>query len=544
MIENQKRNEMSQEPGCRGAEDRELGEMIAKVVFKPPEPFANVNTPEPPFPVESFPGELGEFVRATAASLEVPAAMVGTGVLGVLAVSLQRKVCLRIKPGEQGWREHLCLYTYMIAKPSERKSATISAVTRPIYKYEEAVNEKLKPEISDYKKKKDFMERKIKRLEGKACNDEIDYTEVQKVQREMESLKVVRKLRLHTSDVTPERLAELLAEQGERMAIISAEGGNIGNMLGRYSSNPNNEIYQKAFCGDPSNVDRVGKESIDLKEPTLSMVMAIQPYLAVRMETDEELKSCGFTDRALYTMPDSLVGTRDARNAPDMPDYLIAWYDSLIQSFLSWDTGGEILEAEMDEKAKIFFYDCWKEYEVGQRRELEWVEGFAGKLSGVQGRIATLLHFAKHGREAMDLPISRATVAAAKDLSDYYLAENQRVQHMAFGDEGIKRIEYVMRRIRESGEAYLKRSEIQTLCRGAIKRSNQLDAPLEALTKNNWLVAVKPPYKGKGRPPEMVYVVNPALSQGGARLVPKKISPPAPQTDSDFFNSPGEMITW
>jgi len=539
MIENQKGNEMSQDQ-CR-----ELNALIEKVVFKAAEPFANVNTPEPPFPVESFPGELGEFVRAVAASLEVPAAMVGTGVLGALAVSLQRKVCLRIRPGEQGWREHVCLYTFMIAKPSERKSATISAVTSPIYKYESAVNEKRKPEISAYQKKKDFMERKIKRLEGRACNDEIDYTEVQKAQGELEGMEVVRRLRLHTSDVTPERLAELMAEQGERMAIISAEGGNIGNMLGRYSNNPNNEIYQKAYCGDKSNVDRVGKESIELKEPTLSMIMAIQPHIAVKMETDEDLKNCGFTARALYTMPDSLVGTRDVRNAPEVPHYLIAWYDSLIQSFLSWDTGGVTLEVEMDAKAKSYFYDCWDEYEAGQRKELEWVEGFAGKLSGVQGRIATLLHFAKHGRGAADRPVSRSTVAAAKDLADYYLAENQRVQHMAFGDESIKRIEYVMRRFRENGEAVQSRSEILSLCRGVIRKSNQLDGPLEALTKNNWLVAVKPPYKGKGRPPEMVYVAHPDLMQGGRPpLAAKKIRPPAPAVDHALFNSPGEVLTW
>ena len=67
-----------------------------------------------------------------------------------------------------------------------------------------------------------------------------------------------------TSDVTPERLAGLMAENGGRIALVSAEGGPFKIMAGQYSSNGGPAIldtYLKSWRGKQSKLTgrRVGR---------------------------------------------------------------------------------------------------------------------------------------------------------------------------------------------------------------------------------------------------------------------------------------------
>jgi hypothetical protein len=63
--------------------------------------------------------------------------------------------------------------------------------------------------------------------------------------------------RLVADDVTPEAAASLLAEQGGRLAVLSAEGGIFATMAGRYSGGvPSLEVFLKGHAGDLLRVDR------------------------------------------------------------------------------------------------------------------------------------------------------------------------------------------------------------------------------------------------------------------------------------------------
>ena len=62
---------------------------------------------------------------------------------------------------------------------------------------------------------------------------------------------------LWTSDVTPERLGTILADNDERMAWLSSEGGIFEMLGGRYSKGiPNLDLVLKAHIGDSERVDR------------------------------------------------------------------------------------------------------------------------------------------------------------------------------------------------------------------------------------------------------------------------------------------------
>jgi uncharacterized protein DUF3987 len=85
--------------------------------------------------------------------------------------------------------------------------------------------------------------------------------------------------RLLADDITPEAAASLLAEQGGRLAIISAEGGIFDIIAGRYSPKavPNMDLWLKGHSGDPLRVDRKGRPPEHIPRPALTLGLMIQP---------------------------------------------------------------------------------------------------------------------------------------------------------------------------------------------------------------------------------------------------------------------------
>ena len=81
------------------------------------------------FPADALPTDLAAYVRAVAESTQTPLDMAGTAVLSILSVCLQGKYRVQ---GKADWLEPLNTYALIIATPSERKSADLSLMLRPI----------------------------------------------------------------------------------------------------------------------------------------------------------------------------------------------------------------------------------------------------------------------------------------------------------------------------------------------------------------------------------------------------------------------------
>ncbi len=74
--------------------------------------------------------------------------------------------------------------------------------------------------------------------------------------------------RLIADDVTTEAAASLLAEQGGRLAVLSAEGGIFSTLAGRYSGGvPSLEVFLKGHAGDLLRVDRKGRPAEHVSAP-------------------------------------------------------------------------------------------------------------------------------------------------------------------------------------------------------------------------------------------------------------------------------------
>ena len=200
--------------------------------------------------------------------------------------------------------------------PGNRKSVVQKNASKPLYSWERD-QRLLEPEIAPPIECK-TQEARIKELRGKAARanrsggSENSYDVLRDEINDLEAnLPVVPRLpRLWTSDVTPEQLGNLLADQEERIAWLSSEGG-VFDMLSRHYSGgiPNLDLMLKSHSGDSERVDRGSMLPIYLREPLSTMSLSPQPSVLKGLVTKPGFRGRGLLARFLYLLPQARLGT-------------------------------------------------------------------------------------------------------------------------------------------------------------------------------------------------------------------------------------------
>ena len=178
--------------------------------WDPPVPFDSIDTPD--FPTEMLPGPLSAFVECLAESTQTPEEMAGILSLGVLATAFQSKYEVQITPD---WREPLCLYPVAVAPPGERKSAVISALTRPVYEYEAERRESEAAEIARNQTERALLEKALQAAQtratkGKKADLEAGREEALDLSAELAEFRDKHPFRLLVDDTTPEKLVDII----------------------------------------------------------------------------------------------------------------------------------------------------------------------------------------------------------------------------------------------------------------------------------------------------------------------------------------------
>lgn len=218
-------------------------------LFNPYVPLRPSADTLPAFPIHCLPPRLQAYVAAVAEHTQTPVDMAAGVALGVLATCLQGKVRVEGNPGHY---EQTSLYVFIVANPGARKSAVIRAMTAVIEDYEQAYNEKLKPQIRKRRQERETLQRQINRLNRQLEQkyDSMTELELQHAQDNLADLPAIQPLQIFTDDCTSEMMVKLLKDNGGRMALISAEGGAFDAIIGRYSKKPNLDVWLKGICGD------------------------------------------------------------------------------------------------------------------------------------------------------------------------------------------------------------------------------------------------------------------------------------------------------
>lgn len=481
------------------------------IKWETPIPFEKANLPS--FPTEALPGVVREYVTAVAESTQTPVDMSASAALAILALCEQGKFRIR---GKSDWTEPLNLFVVVVAEPSERKSAVISLMTRPVNTFEADYNRQNAAELETSKMNKRILERRQRALEDKAAKGKVEEGELEQFAQQLAAYKEKTPLRLYVDDVTTEKLTAVLADGGGKAAIVSAEGGIFDMLSGIYSKNVNIDVMLKGHSGDSIRVDRIGRNSESIMNPALTVLLTVQPSVLSGMMQNGTFRGRGLTARFLYCMPKSIVGNRKYRTAP-IPTDVARQYDLLIRNLLE-EEQGEIpeeitLTPEADEILEAFSYEVESKLKTEYADMADW----AGKLVGEVLRIAGVLCRASVYRSngflesAEPLVVDETTMANAIKIGRYYTEHSSAAFSLMGADALVKQSEYMLDAICKSGLTEFTRRDIMRLCR-SFKTADEVQPVLNHLSEYGYIAPKQSDVQSsKGRPTGQAYLVNPYL---------------------------------
>ena len=471
-----------------------------------------------PFPIEVFPDAIKNYCLEVSEATQTPIDMAGVVALAILALSMQRKYQIEGKPD---WLEQLNLYFCVVAPPSERKSAVINHLIKVIHIFEMNYNEahalELEKSELEYQAlitKKNKLAKDVEK--GKALPSELD-----EVITKLNGFNRLHKLILAVDDVTPEVLANKLKEQDESLAIISSEGGIFDIISGAYSKIVNIDILLKAYSGDFVRVDRIGRESISLKKPKLTILLMVQPKVLETIMNNSIFAGRGLNARFLYSIPNSKVGTRKLTTKPIDEDTKEAFY-KLINSILNENPNAKEIITLTDSAYKELekYHDS---LEIRLDSDLKDIGAWAGKLVGNILRISGALCRARETKydgyfsdgtkedENGSYIVQEDVMKDAIKVGNYFL-DHAIYSFEMLGDDSKKKnakriIDTLIKQ--ESHLTEVSARDILRLCRKFDKET--LEPILNLLCDYGYLKEKDNVQTGVGRPKSQVYLINPAI---------------------------------
>ncbi len=465
---------------------------------------------------------IGAMSQAVSDSLQVPVDLPAWLGMAVASTAIGGRRAVSPKPD---WIEPVTLYTMPVAAPGEMKSPALSLMAKPVYEEQKARRESDKGEVardaqdrriaesvvseaeSKVIKAKSADDRKKQRLELDAARDEFEALGPPKVYTQ-----------LIADDTTPEAATDVIAQQGERLAVLSTESSFLGNIGGRYSKNANPEIVLKAWSHEPHAVNRKSGQPILLERPNLSLGLAVQPgFLTGMGDTGDVFEARGLMARFIFAMPESRVGDRVYDTAPVPGDIRNSYTSSILRMMQAvWDDS-EYRVMHLDLKAQELFRSFWEALEPRHKAhgDLAAVEGWAKKLPGQVLRIAAVLALYESPET---LTVSGEVMDDAISLVPYLICHARLVADLMSEERQSKLgparavLEWVRRTVQRGRFAA---GDVEKAVRGQkwCTEMADVDAALDLLERSGWVRRIAPPERpegSKGRPPKPRFVANPA----------------------------------
>lgn len=482
--------------------------------------FEEIDTPE--ISPNLLPGWLGDYAAAVARSTQTPPAMIVMLLLSVIATCTAKR--FEVAPNNDGYSEPLNLWTATAMPPAARKTATYQAATGPLVEWEREEAARLAPAIKDTAIKRRVLEQRIGELEKKAAKTN-DVAVRDALQQEITTLahempNEIFAPRLWTGDCTPERLQSLLADHGERMAVLSDEGGIFEVMAGLYTDGKANvDIFLKGHAGSAARVDRQSR-TVNIDAPALSFGLAIQPTILTDMVTGgkKRFRGNGTLARFLYAIPRSNIGNRDVRADYQIPKNVASRYKAGLFNLLGIPP--QLINGTEVPKRLTLTSNalaCWHtfaemvENRQGEDGDLGTISDWSGKLPGAALRIAGNLHLIEHGAQP-PAQIGATTIRQATDLCELLIVHAKAAFALMGADPATNDAKAIFKWIMAKRLANFSRGAAYRHFKGRFTgKPDRLDKALNELVARSIVTAAQQQTTGRHA---TLYLVNPALSEG------------------------------
>lgn len=492
-------------------------------VEPPPWPeLVPLSGPEPEtIDFEDLPRSVGEIIKSVTKYAEVPPELPLLMTLGVLATVSQKKWNIQ---NDGDYKEPLSLFVCPALDPGNRKTAVVNALTAPLKSWEAEEAIRLKPEIQRAQSKRKTIEARIVHLRTRAAKAQGPH-EGEGFQNEISELEenlppIPKPPELFTSDVTPEKLASLMAEHDEKMAVISDEGGIFEIAGGLYSNGKANlDVFLQGHAGSSVRVHRGSRDPVNLTNPALTIACSVQPSVLFDIGQNATFKGRGLLARFLFAVPKSTLGFRKLETSPIPGAVKDRWHRIvcyLLNSEQSTDCSGVPVSRTivMTEHAAQLWKSEQRHNEVELREGKAWAteRGWASKYPGAVARIAGVLHCADcadNQRDPAEVRLQKATMLHAIGLGRTIKAHTLKAfGMMALNDDqrfALKIADWIRR---EGHDKFTGRGACRAV--NSHGKSSGLKGAFEILSECGW-VRQENRKNPRGGPPSETFMVNPKV---------------------------------
>jgi hypothetical protein len=276
--------------------------------------------------------------------------------------------------------------------------------------------------------------------------------------------------RMIVDDCTPEKMASLLANSSYLVSASAEARKAIDVLMGRYSSknndDPADDVFVKAFSGDPIRVDRQGSGSLEIEHPCLSVFWMVQPGKVDKVLSADSLKDSGFLQRCLFGYSEGVTG--NALDAQPIGQEVRVAYHEAIKTILEYDlsvSGPGCVR--LSREAGLRINAVRETYRAGWATRGENSQMFECRYAEQAVRIALNLHLGKYAGAWAKREIDVETVEAAIDILGFF-TQNHEVIFTSF----------------EHNEAVARSMEVAKLLKtfaGAFKLRDAKRSPLKSM---------------------------------------------------------------
>jgi len=487
--------------------------------------------PPMPFPVEELGPVLARFARAVAEQHQSPVDLPAVLTLSALATAVGKGARAVVI---DTWEEPLNLYLAAALLPGEAKSPVLTAVYAALREREEEMAKETAPEISDRRNQREIAEGRLAKAkkEAVAADGSADaMANVSGAQAVLDSLPALVAPRVFVDDITPEALVQVLAEQDGCTALVSSEGGIFATLAGRYSQNvPNVDAVLKAHDGrEPIRVSRKNAPDINVDAPCLTFALAIQPSVLQELGGKAEFRDRGLVARFLYSVPTSLVGSRNMRvdesATPGDGTAFRDFTDCLRNTHRTFGAYRDSPQKISLEPSSLSIFSDWREELEAERApggSHASMAAWSNKIDSHTIRVAALLAIADSSGAQTVRKVPKVTpghMSRAIGIMRYFIEHARAAFNLMCADESTRAADGLLKWAIGTRRPAFTLNEAkdhlhgQTLLRSAEQRS----AAANVLVEYGWLQPAPPAAPTGGRPASPTYLVNPcAVRMAGA----------------------------
>ena len=349
-------------------------------------------TPEnvKPFPLDSMPSPLKEFIEEGANALQCPPDFQGVLLLPLLGTAVGSGYRLRLKKGFGVTAAH---YAAIVSLPGTAKSPAFDQVGRPIYSWQKCLQKIHEKDLAEWERAKETAE-----------DDNTPRPVLQRVVVE---------------DTTAEALAKILAENARGVILYMDELSGWVAGMNSYKGGKGNDrqFYMKAWSGSNLIIDRKTQlEPLIIEDPFLAIAGTIQPDVLHSLVHEAKYND-GFMDRILFAYPETKTPLHwsDAEVATETQTHV----DGVFRKLFEMPSSGA--PTTLDSKAESLFRD-WYACHQGEIRELpQNLMGVWGKMPAHCGRLILTVHMASWAADGGDhMSVDAKSVTRGIALAEYF----------------------------------------------------------------------------------------------------------------------------